>query len=230
MSLSEAIAESRTPCKRCKPSSRPIIITTPARNPAPLLNSSTETSPPNMSTGGNQRPGIRRQLLFCEPVSSIVDLQPEAEPKMAQVENAHPFPHQRLPRSPPPAYSSLTRPIEVNRSLGSHANSQIFNESAIGRSVDVESQISSVARKLFKLTKVRVNQMTAIKAVLKRDCDVLVVLPTAAGKSLIYQLPGVIESCVTVVVSPLLALIEDQCRKLRDLGFQVTSTTVMLLP
>ncbi|WP_437640642.1 DNA topoisomerase 3 [Sorangium sp. So ce854] len=49
--------------------------------------------------------------------------------------------------------------------------------------------------------------------------DVLLVMPTGAGKSLCYQLPGIARGGTTLVVSPLIALMEDQASKLRACGF-----------
>ena len=48
--------------------------------------------------------------------------------------------------------------------------------------------------------------------------DALVVMPTGGGKSLCYQLPALATSDLTVVVSPLIALMRDQCQRLTDLG------------
>ena len=60
------------------------------------------------------------------------------------------------------------------------------------------------------------DQRSAVMAVLRGASDVFVSMPTGSGKSLVYQLPAVMSSRkVTVVVSPLLALIKDQMDQLQ---------------
>jgi superfamily II DNA helicase RecQ len=51
--------------------------------------------------------------------------------------------------------------------------------------------------------------------------DVLLVMPTGSGKSLCYQLPGIARGGTTLVISPLIALMEDQAAHLRGRGFAV---------
>jgi ATP-dependent DNA helicase RecQ len=65
------------------------------------------------------------------------------------------------------------------------------------------------ARARFGWRKLRPAQLRAMRAVLARR-DALVVLPTGAGKSAIYQVPATLLPGPTVVVSPLLALQQDQ--------------------
>jgi ATP-dependent DNA helicase RecQ len=65
----------------------------------------------------------------------------------------------------------------------------------------------------------RLHQQAAIEAVLdKKDCVVL--MPTGGGKSLCYQIPALMFDGLTVVVSPLIALMKDQVDALRNNGVE----------
>ena len=65
----------------------------------------------------------------------------------------------------------------------------------------------------------RMNQEAAISAVLSgRDCVVL--MPTGGGKSLCYQIPALMMDGLTLVVSPLIALMKDQVDALRANGVE----------
>jgi ATP-dependent DNA helicase RecQ len=53
--------------------------------------------------------------------------------------------------------------------------------------------------------------------------DVLAVMPTGSGKSLCFQLPAIVRGGLTLVVSPLIALMRDQVAQLRELGVEAAS-------
>lgn len=68
-------------------------------------------------------------------------------------------------------------------------------------------------------------QKAAISCLLSGQFDVFVSMPTGSGKSLIFQLPGAMaEKKVTVVVSPLIALIRDQIEHLKQIP--ITANTI----
>lgn len=60
--------------------------------------------------------------------------------------------------------------------------------------------------------------------------DTLCIMPTGGGKSLCYQLPGIARPGVTIVVSPLIALMKDQVDSLQQLGIKATFINSSLQP
>ncbi len=60
--------------------------------------------------------------------------------------------------------------------------------------------------------------------------DLLALMPTGGGKSLCFQLPALLQSGVTLVVSPLIALMQDQVRQLQDNGIAASFVNSSLEP
>ena len=75
--------------------------------------------------------------------------------------------------------------------------------------------------KLFGLTAFRQGQREVIEAILASR-DTLCIMPTGGGKSLCYQLPALAREGVTLVVSPLIALMKDQVDTLNGRGIPET--------
>jgi ATP-dependent DNA helicase RecQ len=84
----------------------------------------------------------------------------------------------------------------------------------------VDAKMLEIARRRFGLSGFRPGQALAIRNVLA-GIDTLAIMPTGAGKSLCYQLPALELQGVTLVVSPLIALMKDQTDKLDHLGIEV---------
>src|SRR5687767_14678258 len=70
-------------------------------------------------------------------------------------------------------------------------------------------------QELLGLDEFRPSQREVIEDVLAGH-DVLCVMPTGAGKSLCFQLPSAVQGGLTIVVSPLISLMQDQVQQLRD--------------
>jgi ATP-dependent DNA helicase RecQ len=92
------------------------------------------------------------------------------------------------------------------------------------RRVDVPwREVERVAAARFGVTDFRPGQRALIEAALAGE-DALGILPTGAGKSLCYQVPALFIPGPTVIVSPLIALMQDQAGKLEDADLGVART------
>lgn len=87
----------------------------------------------------------------------------------------------------------------------------------VGAIIPAMDDLRTHLQSLFGLDEFRPAQREVIEDILAGR-DVLCVMPTGAGKSLCYQLPAAIDGGMTIVVSPLIALMEDQVQQLRDEG------------
>ncbi len=79
--------------------------------------------------------------------------------------------------------------------------------------------IDELLRSVFRLGSFRPFQEAVCRSVVDGR-DALLVMPTGAGKSLCYQLPGIARGGTTLVISPLIALMEDQVAKLTAVGLR----------
>ena len=80
----------------------------------------------------------------------------------------------------------------------------------------------SALKTVFGFDAFRPGQQEIVQAILGGE-NVLGVMPTGSGKSLCYQLPAIIRPGLTVVVSPLIALMRDQVRQLQSIGVEAAA-------
>jgi ATP-dependent DNA helicase RecQ len=102
-------------------------------------------------------------------------------------------------------------------------------EAEAGLAVETDRRMLALASRRFGITAFRPGQALAIRNVLA-GIDTLAIMPTGGGKSLCYQLPALELSGVTLVVSPLIALMKDQHDKLEQLGIEVLRLDSTLSP
>ena len=108
-------------------------------------------------------------------------------------------------------------PMAIGRGISStsHTTNSIsdppFNPAAI--------DLGKILRERFKFQDFRPHQEVVCRAVTEGR-NSLLVMPTGSGKSLCYQLPGIARGGTTLVISPLIALMEDQVTHLGDMGFK----------
>jgi RecQ family ATP-dependent DNA helicase len=81
-------------------------------------------------------------------------------------------------------------------------------------------KLAELLRSVFGFARFRANQEAVCRAAIAGR-DLLLVMPTGFGKSLCYQLPAIALGGTALVISPLIALMEDQAAKLLSLGLRV---------
>lgn len=79
--------------------------------------------------------------------------------------------------------------------------------------------VENAREKIFKLRTFRTLQLECINATMAGN-DCILIMPTGGGKSLCFQLPAVISPGITLVVSPLISLMEDQIMALKELKIE----------
>jgi ATP-dependent DNA helicase RecQ len=93
--------------------------------------------------------------------------------------------------------------------------------------IALPSDLQTDLHRFFGHTSFREGQADLVSAVLSGR-DVLAVMPTGSGKSLGYQLPAVVLSGTTIVVSPLISLMKDQVDELSRRGIRAAALHSML--
>jgi RecQ family ATP-dependent DNA helicase len=90
----------------------------------------------------------------------------------------------------------------------------------LGKDSSSVEELGELLRRVFGFAGFRANQEAVCRAAIDGR-DLLLVMPTGAGKSLCYQLPAIARGGTALVISPLIALMEDQAAKLSALGLKV---------
>ncbi len=91
----------------------------------------------------------------------------------------------------------------------------------------VQEEILHVLQQNFGFDSLRPGQDSVVTAVMAGQ-DALAIMPTGGGKSLCYQLPALCREGITIVVSPLIALMKDQVDALQERGIPAAAINSML--
>jgi DNA topoisomerase-3 len=112
-----------------------------------------------------------------------------------------------------------TTPVQRATVSDSHKGSDSLDVTSPKKFSDFRT-LAELLQNAFGFSTFRPNQEAVCEAV-RAGHDALLVMPTGSGKSLCYQLPGLALGGTTLVISPLIALMDDQVHKLMERGFAV---------
>jgi ATP-dependent DNA helicase RecQ len=139
-------------------------------------------------------------------------------------------PHQEAPVAPASslpgevyleASAATVVPIDTRREADVTPTRKFFSMRAPPAAAVTLAAAEEALRQHWDHPAFRPGQREAVEAVLRGE-DVLAVLPTGGGKSVCYQVPAIVLGGLTIVVSPLIALMQDQVVGLRARGVPAT--------
>jgi DNA topoisomerase-3 len=111
----------------------------------------------------------------------------------------------------------VSQTTPVVRATPAAAAAETTVEAPVRKVIASDASLNQLLQSVFGFASFRPNQEAVCKAVTAGE-DALLVMPTGSGKSLCYQLPGLARGGTTLVISPLIALMDDQVRKLKQVG------------
>ena len=198
------------------------VFSQPA-NKAPANETPANETPAN-ETPANETPANEAPVVESAPTRTT------AEPRPPQADDGFPAPIDwgdspaasdgypaaidwgDSPGSPPAAPTAWRSVAPANRAVAPTPSAP-----RPARSPTPPEELGGLLASTFGHQEFRPYQEAACRAVTAGH-DALLVMPTGAGKSLCYQLPGLARAGTTLVISPLIALMEDQVAKLQALG------------
>uniref|UniRef100_H2Z5E0 ATP-dependent DNA helicase n=1 Tax=Ciona savignyi TaxID=51511 RepID=H2Z5E0_CIOSA len=111
---------------------------------------------------------------------------------------------------------------EINRRVSSSSSQLDGEQDWSSEDFPWSKTLRSTLNSTFHMNDFRPKQLEVINASMSGR-DVILIMSTGGGKSLTYQLPAILAKGITVVVSPLVSLMEDQLLGLRNLGIEARS-------
>ncbi|XP_012679988.2 ATP-dependent DNA helicase Q1 isoform X3 [Clupea harengus] len=142
-----------------------------------------------------------------QQIASLLDRQSELNAQRTRLLKSLPDPLSSDGTSQSPGSSQPSQPRLSKQELQSYKNADF------PWSKEVQDKLGA----MFKLSKFRPLQLQAINLSMSGK-DLFLVMPTGRGKSLCYQLPAVCSKGFTLVITPLVSLMEDQLMYLESVG------------
>ncbi|GIY16926.1 ATP-dependent DNA helicase Q1 [Caerostris extrusa] len=113
------------------------------------------------------------------------------------------------------------RKASINSQIIEKASEELANQDWGRCDHPWSDKVKQILKLKFKMDKFRPHQLSTINAIMSgHDCILL--MPTGGGKSLCYQLPAMVLDGITLVVSPLVSLMEDQIMAMEALNLPAT--------